>query len=115
FGAFNRLLDSLPRFQALARLPDEIMDGMRAMMYENFEREVLEAITNETLAPQIDIPALMFHDAADNVTPVDDSRAIAQVWKHAQLIETAGMGHRGALQSQDIHEQVVRFLKGDPR
>lgn len=110
FGAFNRLLDSLPRFQALAGLPDQVMDGMRAMMYENFAREVLESITNEVLAPQIDIPALMFHDAADNVTPVDDSRTVARVWKQAQLIETAGLGHRGALQSRTIHEQVVNFI-----
>ena len=110
FGAFNRLLDSLPRFQALAGLPDQVMDGMRTMMYEDFGREVLESITNEVLAPQIDIPALMFHDAADNVTPVDDSRAIARVWKRAQLVETAGLGHRGALQSKTIHEQVVKFI-----
>jgi pimeloyl-ACP methyl ester carboxylesterase len=111
FGAFNRLLDSLPRFQVLANLPDEITDGLRAMIYENFGRDVLDAIVNETLAPQIHIPALMFHDKADNVTPVEDSRAIARVWKNAQFVETDGLGHRGALQSKEIHEQVVKFLK----
>jgi pimeloyl-ACP methyl ester carboxylesterase len=37
-GAFNRLLDSLPRFQVLAGLSDEMMDGLRALLYENFER-----------------------------------------------------------------------------
>jgi len=112
FGAFNRLLDSLPRFQVQARLPDNVMEGFRALLYSNFERGVLEAITNESLAPRIDIPALMFHDAADNVTPVEDSRAIARVWKQARFIETDGLGHRGSLQSKEIHEQVVRFLKG---
>ena len=61
FGAFNRLLDSLPRFQVLANLPDEIMEGFRAMLFEEFGHGVLEAITNESLAPRIDIPALMFH------------------------------------------------------
>jgi len=110
FGAFNQLLESLPRFQVIAGLSDEIMDGFRAMLYENFGRNVLEAITNEILTPQINIPALMFHDAADNVTPVEDSRAIARVCKHAQYIETQGLGHRGALQSKSIHEQVLKFL-----
>jgi len=81
------------------------------MIYENFGQDVLESITNELLTPQINIPALMFHDATDNVTPVEDSRAIAQVWKHARLIETEGLGHRGALQSKSIHEQLVKFLK----
>ena len=111
FGTFNRLMDSLPRFQVLAGLSDEIMDGFRTMLYEQFGREVLESITNETLTPQINIPTLMFHDTADNVTPVEDSRAIAQVWKQAKFIETQGLGHRGALQSISIHEQVVNFLK----
>jgi pimeloyl-ACP methyl ester carboxylesterase len=81
------------------------------MIHENFGRDVLDAIVNETLTPQIHIPALMFHDLTDNVTPVEDSRAIAQAWKHARLIETDGMGHRGAWQSSEVHEQVVKFLK----
>jgi pimeloyl-ACP methyl ester carboxylesterase len=112
FGAFNRLMDSLPRFQVISGLPDEIIEGFRGMLYENFGQEVLEAIVHEMLAPQINIPALMFHDITDNVTPVEDSRAIAQAWKSAQYIETEGLGHRGALQSQEIHEQVIKFLKG---
>lgn len=112
-GAFNRLLDSLPRFQVQAGLADEMMDGFRALLYENFERDLLESITNETLTPRIQIPALLFHDAADKVTPVEDSRAIAQVWKQAQFIETDGLDHRGALQSESIHEQVVKFLKAE--
>lgn len=111
FGAFDRLMDSLPRFQVISGLPDEIIEGFRVMLYENFGQGVLEAIVHEKLAPQIDIPTLMFHDVADNVTPVEDSRAIAKVWKNAQYIETEGLGHRGALQSKEIHEQVIQFLK----
>jgi pimeloyl-ACP methyl ester carboxylesterase len=111
FGAFNRLMDSLPRFQVISGLPDEIIDGFRVMLYEKFGQGVLEAIVHEELAPQINIPTLMFHDVTDNVTPVEDSHAIANVWKSAQFIETEGLGHRGALQSKEIHEQVLNFLK----
>ena len=111
FGAFNRLMDSLPRFQVQAGISDEIMDGLRNMLYEQFGRGVLDAITNESLAPRIPIPALMFHDRVDNVTPVEDSRTIARVWKSAHLIETDGLGHRGALQSRSVHEQVMNYLK----
>lgn len=111
FGAFNRLLDSLPRFQVQAGLSDEMMDGLRALLYENFEPGLLESITNETLTPRINIPALMFHAVTDNVTPIEDSRAIVRVWKHARLVETDSLGHRGALHSEAIHEQVVKFLK----
>jgi pimeloyl-ACP methyl ester carboxylesterase len=111
FGSFNRLMDALPRFQILANLPDAVIEGLRAMIYENFEQDVLDSIVNETLTRQINIPTLMFHDTADNVTPVEDSRLIAKVWKNAQFVETQGLGHRGALQSKEIHDQILRFLK----
>ena len=110
FGAFNRLLEALPRFQVIAGLPDAVIDGLREMIYKNFGRGVLDDIINETLTPQINIPALMFHDKSDNVTPVEDSRAIARAWQRAQYVETDGLGHRGALQTKEIHEQVVKFL-----
>ena len=42
---------------------------------------------------------------------MEDSRAIANAWMEAQYIETNGLGHRGALQSDEIYEQVVKFLK----
>ena len=111
FGAFNRLLDSLPRFQVLAKLPDEIIAALREMIYANFGHGTLDVIVNEAMVSQINIPALMFHDKADTVTPVEDSRSIAQAWKHAQFVETDGLGHRGALQLKEIHEQVIKFLK----
>jgi pimeloyl-ACP methyl ester carboxylesterase len=110
-GSFNRLLDSLPRFQALSSLPDAIIDGLRDMIYANFGKEVLDAIWNEKMTQQINIPALMFHDKADNVTPIGDSRAIARVWKSARLVETEGLGHRGALHFAEIHKQTLNFLK----
>jgi pimeloyl-ACP methyl ester carboxylesterase len=112
FGSFNRLMDSLPRFQVQAGLPDAIVEGLLSMFYENFDKDVLDSIVNEAMTQKIDIPALMFHDNADNVTPIEDSRAVARAWKSARLIETEGLGHRGALQSKEVHAQVVGFLKG---
>ena len=111
-GSFNRLMDSLPRFQVLAGLPDPVIDGLREMIYANFGKDVLDAIWNEKMTLKIDIPADLFHDKADNVTPIEDSRAVARVWKSARLIETEGLGHRGALQSTDVHKQVVEFIRG---
>jgi len=72
---------------------------------------VLEAIVNEKLVKHINVPALMFHDTTDEVTLVQDSRAIAKAWTSGKLIETRDLGHRGLLQAKEIHEQVVKFLQ----
>lgn len=112
FGALNRLLDTLSRFQAAAGLPDAIVDGMQAMFFETFGRAFLGSLSNESLAPQLHVPARMFHDTMDPITPIEDSRAIARVWDSARLFETTSLGHRGALQSEEIHQQVVSFLNG---
>jgi pimeloyl-ACP methyl ester carboxylesterase len=113
FGSLNRLMDSPSRYQTLANLPPEIVAGLEAMIYEQFGRQVLEAIVNEQLAAQINVPALLFHDTQDRITPIDDSRAIASAWKRARLIETSGLDHRGGLRSSEVHAQVARFLSGD--
>ncbi len=110
-GSFNRLMEALPRFQAQAQLPDVVIEGLSAIINRNFDRDLLDSIVNAELAPKTDLPALMFHDRSDNVTPVEDSRAIAAAWLDAQYVETNGLGHRGALQSKEIHEQVINFLK----
>lgn len=67
--------------------------------------DLLDAIVNETLTPQFNTPTLMFHDTTDPLAPTDDSRTAAKAWKSAHLIETEGLGHQGALQSDAIHDK----------
>jgi len=112
FGAFNHLMDTLPRFQAAAQLPETLIHPLRRMIDRKLGEDVLRTINHDELAKHLHIPALMFHDRSDAVTPVEDSRAIAQVWKTARYIETDGLGHHGALRSRKIHEQVVSFCSG---
>lgn len=109
-GASNRLLDLLPRFQALSGLPDEVIAELRNMIYDNFGKETLESIKNAAMVKKINTPALLFHDIGDKVAPVEDSRAIAKTWESAYLVETSTFGHRGALQSPLVFEQVLKFL-----
>jgi pimeloyl-ACP methyl ester carboxylesterase len=113
FGALNRLMDFVPRFQVMAQLSDEITAGLAQAIENRFGRDELEAITNARLVPHLPLPALLFHDRQDAVTPVSDSRAIARAWPGAQLVETDGLGHRRVLRDAKIIEQVVAFVRGE--
>ncbi len=110
FGAMNRLMASVPRFQKMAGLSDEIVAHLTGAIEDTFGRDFLAAITNESLAPQLDIPALMFHDEQDPVTPVEDSLEIAQAWPTAELVLTKGLGHRRALRDEQIIRRTVAFI-----
>jgi len=110
-GAFNRLLDSIPRFLAQARLPESMTGPFLSRLYAEFGRDLMESIANERLVKGISARALLFHDASDNVTPVEDSRAVAAAWKTARLVETTGLGHRGGLQAPHVIAQAVQFLR----
>jgi len=110
FGAFNRAADTLPRFQAAEQLPETMIHPLRRMIDQKLGPDVLRMINHDDLARHLHIPGLMFHDRSDKITPVDDSRAIAEIWSQARYIETDGLGHHGALGSRKIHEQVLSFL-----
>ncbi len=111
FGAMNRLMDAVPRFQAMAGLSDRLATQLRLTIEETFGRERLAAIHHETLVQNLPIPAILFHDENDDVTPVEDSLSIAQVWPTAELIITKGLGHRNALRDQQIIRKVVTFVQ----
>ncbi|GAB4580856.1 MAG: alpha/beta fold hydrolase [Anaerolineales bacterium] len=110
FGAMNRLMDALPRFQAMAGLPDTLIAQLRISIEEVFGRELLNAIHNASLVQTIHIPTLMFHDELDPITPVEDSQAIALAWPSAELTITKGLGHRNALRDEKIIRKVVDFV-----
>jgi len=110
FGSFNHIADTLPRYQAATQLPETMMYPLRRMIDRKLGPDVLRTINHDKLARHLCIPGLMFHDRSDNITPVEDSRAIARTWSQARYIETDGLGHRAALQSRKVHEQVVSFL-----
>ncbi|MFN8461868.1 MAG: hypothetical protein U0X93_08890 [Anaerolineales bacterium] len=47
-------LDVLPRFQVIAKLPDELLDGLRDMFFENFAT-LWDSIVNEEFVKGINI------------------------------------------------------------
>jgi pimeloyl-ACP methyl ester carboxylesterase len=110
FGTLNRLMDTVERFQAIGGFSDPLAAALREKIEARFGAQFLASVANDRLAPQLELPALMFHDKKDLVTPVADSRAVAAAWPGAQLTITEGLGHRGALRAGAIIEQVVGFI-----
>lgn len=55
-------------------------------------------------------PLLVVHDQGDETIPVDEGRRIAGVWPGAELMLTAGLGHRGVLRDPAVVHRAVSFV-----
>lgn len=65
-----------------------------------------------SLAPELQVPLLVFHDRDDDVVPWADASAITAAWAGATLVTTIGLGHRGVVRAPSIIQQTVSFLSG---
>lgn len=55
--------------------------------------------------------AWIFHDKADKIIPISQSRAVAKQWKNAELIELEGTGHFRILRTPAVIDSVIEKLE----
>jgi Alpha/beta hydrolase family len=70
----------------------------------------MASIEGEHLAPSMRTPLRVFHDAGDSEVPVDNAERLVAVWPGAQLVRTAGLGHRRILRDAATVAESVDFL-----
>ncbi len=57
------------------------------------------------------LKAWIFHDKADKIIPISQSRAVVKQWKNAELIELEGTGHFRILRTPTVIDSVIDKLK----
>jgi pimeloyl-ACP methyl ester carboxylesterase len=55
-------------------------------------------------------PLLVFHDRDDRDVAWTDGEAIAAAWPGAELVSTAGLGHRRIVHDPGVVARAVAFL-----
>lgn len=109
-GAMRRLSDALDWFASMTSLPPEYIPTMRTWIERDFGEDVWERTSTDKLVADVNIPALLFHDREDTITPFQSSQAIAKAWPGAELVATTGLGHRRILRDSQVIEQAVDFI-----
>ena len=62
------------------------------------------------LAQQLTVPLLVIHDESDAEVPWTHGEAVARAWPGAELVTTAGLGHRRVLRDASVIDRAVAFL-----
>jgi pimeloyl-ACP methyl ester carboxylesterase len=97
------------RFAELLGLTPDVLGRMKQSIERRFgtpwdDFDVLRA------ARRMTAPLLVFHDRDDRDVAWTDGEAIAAAWPGAELVSTAGLGHRRIVHDPDVVARAVAFL-----
>ena len=111
-GTPARLEFLMERFACLLALPDPVLQDLRRRLERRFAEDVWEAISTDSSARMLNVPALIVHDRDDREVPWEQGARIAEAWPGAQFLATHGLGHRRILRDAATVESIVEFLCG---
>lgn len=106
-----RLEHALEHFTELSRLSPKTVSGLQARIERRFGRAVWQEMAGDSIAKDLQVPALIVHDESDTQVAVEDAIMLAAAWPGARLVTTQGLGHVRIVRDQDVIDQVVEFLR----
>jgi pimeloyl-ACP methyl ester carboxylesterase len=97
------------RFAEVLGLTPDVLGRMKQSIERRFgtpwnDFDVLRA------ARKMTAPLLVFHDRDDRDVAWTDGEAIAAAWPGAELVSTAGLGHRRIVHDPEVVARAVAFL-----
>ncbi len=109
-GAVGCLSNAATTFAKRVKLSSETTAAFRYLCEERFGQDIWQRFTIDQMAQNLAIPITLFHDRRDREVPFSESLAISQIWSGANLIETAGLGHRRIMRDESVIRQTVEFM-----
>lgn len=109
-GAPARLEFLVERFARSLALPEPVLNELRRRLERRFAEDVWEAMSTDSNARMLNVPALIVHDRDDREVPVRQGELIAEAWPGAQWLATRGLGHRRILRDAATVQAVVDFI-----
>lgn len=93
-----------------------LSDEMQARLLRRVEQVIGRPVSELDLrvhAPGFGhVRALLVHDRADAVVPLESSRELVALWPAARLIVTEGLSHDRIRRDREVVDQVVSFVTG---
>ena len=99
------------RLSSALALPERASAALSRYVSARYGRS-LEECSTARAAKSVHIPALIFHDLADRITPFAEAQEISRSFLQGRLVPTSGLGHRRILKDADVISLTVEFLAG---
>jgi pimeloyl-ACP methyl ester carboxylesterase len=111
FGTLRSGQDAVERFFHIIQAPEAIRQPFWGRMESKFGEDIRSKTNGPAIAAKLSIPALLFHDRNDEVTPFSDSRSIAEAWPESKLVPMEGLSHRRILRDPETIGIAVDFIR----
>lgn len=94
-------------------IPPEIIRRMRTYTWQQNESRFKKYGNDwsDILKSDLHLPTLIFHDVNDREIGIEHSKQLCRLWPWAILRSTRGLGHRKILDSKEVAEEIVSFIK----
>lgn len=96
-------------FARMLALPPDVRDALIARLERRYGIPMRD-LDARIDASRLRAPLLVVHDGDDPVVPFAEGASIAGAARDAEIVETAGLGHRRILRSPRVVDAVVRFV-----
>jgi pimeloyl-ACP methyl ester carboxylesterase len=99
------------KFTATLTIPAKAEQDMLRRIETDFGADIWQKISMKHTVRELEIPALVIHDAHDADIPWQEGELIARAWNNAHFIKTSKLGHRRILRDPATIETAVKFIK----
>ena len=106
----STMLGMLTKFADMLDLHDNVTTRLRQRIEREFGDDIWHRLSVETIAPQLNVAALVVHDEQDDEVPIDEGETTASRWPGARFIRTQGYGHRRILRAHPVIDAAVTFI-----
>ncbi|MBF6608830.1 MAG: alpha/beta fold hydrolase [Flavobacterium sp.] len=108
-GAPSDLKILIQNYIALLSLNNRMVLLLENYFIERFKFK-LEDFSGKIFGGKLKLSGIIAHDIDDEVVSLEEARKISGSWKHAQFIETKGLGH--SMHDEKLYKQLSDFLFG---
>jgi len=97
------------RFGEMTGFSPPVIDRMRTAFEDRlgFDWEASEPLR---LAPKMEMPLMVIHDAGDRFIPHSEGAELAHAWPEGLLVTKKGLGHHRILRDTAVIDSVLSFI-----
>lgn len=104
-------LGLIDKFSQTLHIPQKTKDKLIERIENIFGTHIWEELAMRNQVKQIDLPAMVIHDANDTDVPWEEGQAVAHSWNNAPFMITSGLGHRRILRDKKVIDAAIDFIK----